>query len=190
MCPLQLPAAKLLCASWRPQNWQSNGPYDSPQLGRSMTPYTYMPPPPPEPYGNTAFGGVPGDHGYGSVGGNGLKSSPSGSSPSSSLYRYPASNTSVGTGDYVSQLSSLSSLGSGYGLGLVGPASPYSSLPMGNGGYRGPSYWDRPSREEKSRPIRSPLLEEFRADRSKRWGVQVSEGSVSWPCGRCQNKLC
>lgn len=86
---------------------------------------------------------------------------------------------------------------SNYGLGIGGfgtsglpplhapppPTSPFmrypNSLPSlgpGLGGFIfGNSDYERPRLyEEKNRPIRSPLLEEFRADKLKRWGVRVS----------------
>lgn len=69
-----------------------------------------------------------------------------------------------------------------YGVGFVGSISPYAGFDTafnaggGNVHSHASSYDRTPPRsyEEKSRPLRSPLLEEFRADKLKRWGVKVS----------------
>jgi hypothetical protein len=83
-----------------------------------------------------------------------------------------------------------------YGLGgFMAPSSPYlgNALRFGGSGasnYGGPpSYLDgpiyeRPRFEEKNRPIRSPLLEDFRADKLKRWSVRVSSLGT-----QCYNSL-
>lgn len=52
-------------------------------------------------------------------------------------------------------------------LGLGAPPG-YMFAGVGNNDYDRPRLY-----EEKNRPIRSPLLEEFRADKLKRWGVRV-----------------
>jgi hypothetical protein len=77
----------------------------------------------------------------------------------------------------------------------MAPSSPYlgNALRFGGSGasnYGGPpSYLDgpiyeRPRFEEKNRPIRSPLLEDFRADKLKRWSVRVSSLGT-----QCYNSL-
>lgn len=131
--------------------WGVNAQFGSPQVGRNAS-FSYS------PSQSVPFGLSP-DPSYGSVG---MGSSPSsGASSTSSLYRY-----SGGT-DFLSGATSAPN----YGLGLVGPASPYVGL-----GANAP--WDRP-REERSRPIRSPLLEEFRADKTRRWTIKDMTGHIA-----------
>lgn len=129
-----------------------------------------------------------------------LNSSSSGtnSSNNSSLLRYPSLNGAGGIGngnlDYLLGMPgtpSLQNYGLAVGAGGAGnggshhqqqqPTSPFmrypNSLPnLGPGGFIFNNDYERPRAfEEKSRPIRSPLLEEFRADKLKRWGVRVSD---------------
>lgn len=52
-----------------------------------------------------------------------------------------------------------------YGLGMMAPASPYLSMMNG---------YDRRASVDRSRPVRSRLLEDFRADRTRRWVIHVS----------------
>jgi hypothetical protein len=119
---------------------------------------------------------------------NSVSSGSNNTSSSSSLLRYPSLNGGVGIGngnlDYLLNTPSLQT----YGLGFATPPPPQSlqsnspyirfpnSLPsLGSGGYGMNNDYERPRMfEEKNRPVRSPLLEEFRADKLKRWGVRVS----------------
>ena len=88
-------------------------------------------------------------------------------SSSSSLYRLGSGGTSGSPREYAPG-ARPSPATHGYGLGLVGPMGPYVPIQMHSG------YEHRMvMREDRSRPIRSPLLEEFRADKSRRWGVKV-----------------
>ena len=78
----------------------------------------------------------------------------------------------------------------GLGVGLVGPASPFmgygTPIPLMPAGYPFAGLamsampgselygYDKPRRfHDKGMPIRSPLLEEFRADKTRQWGVAV-----------------
>jgi hypothetical protein len=89
----------------------------------------------------------------------GMHTPPSQNSSSSSLYRYPSSGS-----DYLPASQTMPN----FGLGLVGPASPHLPLGMHS------NYEPRPRLgDDKSRIIRSPLLEEFRADKNRQWGVKV-----------------
>lgn len=82
-------------------------------------------------------------------------------------------------------------------MGSHAASSPYMRFGPPSGGLGGSGYpgagagaggpyllrgdHDRPRvYEEKSRPVRSPLLEEFRADKVRRWAVRVSSVSLSY----------
>lgn len=137
-----------------------------------------------------------------SGGGTNTNNTNNSSSSSSSLLRYPSLNGvgGIGNGNLDYLIGSPTTMQNyGFGLGGFGslpppsltqqPSSPFmrfpNSLPSmglggGNGGAGGymmnnNNEYDRPRlfEGEKNRPIRSPLLEEFRADKLKRWGVRV-----------------
>lgn len=98
------------------------------------------------------------------------------SASSTSVYRYGSDSDQYG----------VSGFGAGMGLGLG-----YGGVPGGYGYLHGsagpfqnapdPYYDTRPVRkyEDKSRIIRSPLLEAFRADKSRRWGVEDMRGHIA-----------
>ena len=126
--------------------------FNSPQLGRS--PYPDGPFQSPAHYGMNSF------HLGSEQSLMNMQSPPSNTSSSSSLYPFESSD---------GYLRSSGQNLSNYGLGLVGPASPYMSI----GG--GQSLYDTKSKEDRStKPVRSPLLEDFRADKGRRWIVNVS----------------
>ena len=106
----------------------------------------------------------------------GALSSPHMSSASStSMYRYGSDSEQYATPGYASMGFGLgySGVPGGYGY-LHGSAGPFQNAPD-------PYYDTRPTRkyEDKSRIIRSPLLEAFRADKTKRWGVEDMRGHIA-----------
>lgn len=173
------------------QSWQLGGnQYGAPPMSRGgMPPYSYSPPPPPNPYASP-FSMASGDGGSFMSLNSTNSSSTNNSSGQSSLLRYPSLGNGVGGGlgslDFLGPNGSpgLSSFALSYGGGAPpAPVSPY--MRYASSGYAAPGPYmlggdyDRPrGYEEKNRPVRSPLLEEFRADKLKRWGVRVSRS----PC--------
>lgn len=98
-------------------------------------------------------------------------------SPASStgMYRYGSDSEQYGTSGY--------GAGMGLGLGNNGMPGGYGYLHGSAGPFQNapdPYYDTRPTRKyEDKRIIRSPLLEAFRADKTKRWGVEDMRGHIA-----------